>query len=73
MVDGIVALLVMGILFFMLSLVYKKRASIAKWLEDPDMLSGQDAKTQRMNLEHKIAVGQRKLELMDEMAKKGDK
>ena len=72
MVEGIVALLVMAALTFGLSLAYKKRVSIAKWLEDPDMVSSQDPKTQRMNMEHKIAVAQRKLELMDEMSKKGE-
>jgi len=73
MVDGIVGLLVLGVLLFGFLLAYKKRVSIAKWLEDPDVVSTHDPKTQRMNLEHKVAVGQRKLELMDEMARKDGK
>jgi hypothetical protein len=73
MVDGIVSLLIMGILIFGFALAYKKRVAIAKWLEDSDMASSYDPKTQRMNLEHKVAVAQRKLEIMDEIAGKNNK
>ena len=73
MVEGFVSFLFLGVIVFGFMFLYKKRATVAKWLEDPDMASDSDLKTQRMSLEHKIAVGRRKLEIMDEMVGKDSK
>jgi len=72
MLEGLVSLLVFLLLTFGFFFAYKKRYAISRWLEDPDIASNQDPKTQRMNLEHKIAVAQRKLEIMEGIQAKKD-
>jgi hypothetical protein len=73
MVDGIVAFLFMGLIIFSLVLLYKNRRSVYRWLNDADMVAGDDPKIKRLNTEHKIAVLQRRLEIQNSMDKEQSK
>lgn len=64
MLDGIVAFLFMAIVMFAVFYAYKKRVSIAHWLNDPDMVA--DKGLRSMRLKHHIEECNYRLKWLEE-------
>jgi len=70
--DTIFTLVLLGLLVFLFLLAYRKRRSLARWLNAPDIFIEDDPQVRRLDTEHRIAVLQRRLEIFDEMADSDD-
>jgi len=65
--EAIFSLVLLGLLVFIFLFIYRKRRSLAMWLNAPDAFIEDDPQVRRLDVEHRIAVLQRRLEILDEM------
>lgn len=58
---------VMFIILFLISFMYKKRYYLSKWLEDEDMMAGQSKEMRKLILETRIKKSEIKLEELEKL------